>query len=124
MIPQDEEKFLHEQYQSLFFALENKKRELRDAQTAKNMAEHQFEQVKQAIKDYMLGNGIIETDVFILMETEVCEVADVNALPEEYLRTKIIKEANKVKIKAERPDANWYAIVKNTHIKLKEQNDE
>ena len=78
-----------------------------------------FEDVKTAYKDYMEGNGLLETDLCVLFSTESIDCSEIAAVPERYIRVKETKEVNKALLKKERPQGNYYTIVKNQHIKLK-----
>jgi len=104
----NEEKFLIDHYESARYALEMASNEVAYAAAKKRAAEKSFEDVRQALVDYMQGNGLVKTDrLNIAVSTsKSVEVTDIDSVPEEYLR--ITKEVNKAAIKAlNLPENNW-----------------
>lgn len=62
--------------------------------------------------------GVYETSIRM---SEQVDIADNAAVPDDYMHEKISREPDKMKIKANRPNANWYSIkaVRNLQVKLK-----
>lgn len=122
MQPDDEEKFLHDKLISARTELAEIKKAVRALEGKRNVAEKYLAEVEGACKDYMEGNGIIESECFRLKTTEVVDAPDVAAIPSEYLRIKVIPEPDKRKIALDRPaGANWYSMVENKHIMLRSE---
>jgi len=82
-----------------------------------NAAKKNVENAERAAIDYMLGNGLLECDSFKLTTSYRVDVADINAVPEAYIRTKITEEVDKAKIRAMRPAGNFYVMTENHSIK-------
>ena len=117
---QQEEKFLLEQYESARFALENAAKELAHCTAVKRGAEHNLETVRQAILDYMAGNGLVKTENFAISTTRAVDVTDIDSVPEKYIRLK--REVNKALIKAEglTPEGNnWLNYSESTKLTVR-----
>ena len=82
-----------------------------------NAARKNLEEAERAAIDYMLGNGLLECDCFKLTTSYRVDVADIDSVPEEYIRTKITKEVDKAKIRATKPAGNFYVMTENYSIK-------
>lgn len=117
-LPEDEENFLRDQYSDARMRVEEIAKQIRELQGQKNVAEKSEADMKQAILDYLTGNGLIETENFRLGKSVAIEVPDIEAVPEEYLRIK--KEINKAAIKAMKPVGNWYNCVESVTLTMKE----
>lgn len=84
-------------------------------QIKRNEAEHTEAKAEEALIAYMqesgckaIEDGIAEVE---LGESWAVNVADIDAVPEQYIRTKTVREPDKVKIRNERPTgANWYVM--------------
>lgn len=120
MTNQDEESLLLDQLNSARFALEQHKKAMSSLRLEQNALEKRLEEVTQAMADFFTGNGLLEfeTSQFVVRygESESVDVPDVEALPERFVRTKIIKEANKILLRELRPLANYYTIKKSPKI--------
>lgn len=114
MTNDDEEKFLLDEYLTARHMLELCENEIRTLRTKKNGLEKRLEDTKQAMIDYMVGNGVEKTTInhlsVSISKSYAVDVPDVEAVPEEFLRVKVVKEPNKLLIKEARPDANWWSI--------------
>lgn len=74
-------------------------------------------EIMDAVSVEMQSSGIIEDEFFKLATTTTVD-ADIDAVPEEYIRIK--REVNKDKIRKEAPkDANWYTIKETKQLKVK-----
>ena len=117
--PEDEEKFLLEYLNSCNSALLEYKTKLLDAKNHLAFAEKKAEDAKQAVVDYMQGNGLVETDYFKISTTtsKSVDITDIDSVPDEYIRTK--KEVNKAAIKALKlPESNWLKYSEKENIRL------
>lgn len=114
MTNDEEEQFILNEYLTARQAFETHKREMNLMQVKKNQLETRLEETKQAFVDYMVGNGLKETvvnnHVVRLGESYSVDAPDVDAIPEEFVRIKTIREPNKILIREKRPAGNWYAI--------------
>lgn len=110
----DEEQMMADQLDGARHAVKLLKEEKAHIQRAINESEIRVAELEQAALDYMQSNGLVSSEHFYLKKTEQVIVDDVDALPDYFVRFK--READKAKIKAERPDANWYSIQENTNI--------
>ena len=118
--PKDEEDFIIDALQSARHALELHKAETSARRFKQNQLEKQLEDAERTLIDYMLGNGLIKTDRVTLGETESVDAPDVDAIPNEFVRVKTVREPNKILIKEVRPDgANWYSITKNYKVTIR-----
>ncbi len=114
-----EESFLIDQLQSAKHALEIHKKEMTAMRLKQNQLEKIVVDTEQAVIDFMLQNGLLQTDRITLGETSSVDVPDVESVPEQFLRIKTTKEPNKVLIKELAPVANWYSIKKNYKLTLR-----
>lgn len=115
---EDEEQFLIDKMSSARMAFEAIASEIRALQLKKNVTEHQFDECRQAIIDYMQGNGLVETERLKLGKSESVDIVDENAVPDEFMRIK--KEPNKAAIRAMKPVGNWYTMKENVTLIVKE----
>jgi hypothetical protein len=115
----DEEDFIIDKLQSARHALELHKQETSARRFTQNRLEKELEDAERALIDYMLGNGLLKTERVTLGETESVDAPDVDAIPEQYVRTKVVREPNKLLIKEVRPDGNWYSITKNYKVTIR-----
>lgn len=69
-----------------------------DAKTALNIAIKRCDDAEQAMIDFMEGNGIVKTEEASLSYTKSCNVIDVDAVPEQFIRVRTVKEPNKILI--------------------------
>ena len=113
----EEEKMIYDKISSAKMRVEEIKKQIGEMTLRKNEAEKFLADCEQAAMDYMSGNGLVETECFKITKTQVVDVPDVEALPEEYVR--ITKAPDKRKIAAVKPSGNWYAMRENVHILLK-----
>lgn len=113
----DEESYIWEQIQAKQIAHKEAKQIADKAKAVESKFKAELEELEQAAKDYMLGNGIVDCEHFSLRVSEAIIVPDVEALPDEYIRLK--KEPNKVLIKAQKPSANWYSIEQRYNLQTK-----
>lgn len=109
----DEEGILIDQLKSARWKLEQIKRQQTKLALDKDLAEHELEVIKQAIIDYMEGNGLVQFANCTLGYSESIDCPDLEAIPDDYIRVKTVKEPNKALIKAAKPQGNWY-VVKST----------
>lgn len=109
MTPLEEEGFLLDQLLGARHALEMHK-------AKKYTLEKRLAEVEQAMLDYMIANGVKAMHVghnrITLGESFSVAVADIEAVPEEFVRIKTTKEPDKMKIRREMPQGNWYNIEK------------
>lgn len=93
--------------------------------------EKQVEHAEQAYIDFMDANGLVESEcgnyrAFIL-HSERVEVVDLEAVPEAYIRTKVVREPDKLLIKKDAGSlsgANWVAINKVRNLQIRAKNGE
>ena len=119
MTLEEEENFIIDNLQSARRSLELHKQETSARRFTQNRLEKELEDAERAMIDFMVGNGLLQTERATLGESEAVDAPDVDAIPDEYVRTKIIREPNKILIKEVRPIGNWYAIKKNYKITLR-----
>jgi hypothetical protein len=112
-----EEQLIWEQLISKQAAYNEAKKIAEKAKSEADKIKFELEELEQAAKDYMLGNGVVDSEHFSLRVSEAVIVPDIDALPDEYIRIK--KEANKQLIKAARPQANWYGVEKRYNLQVK-----
>lgn len=96
-------------------ALEKKKRAI---QHDLNHAKSFLEDANQAALDYMQETGLVECDAFKLRTSYRVDVEDIASVPEDYLRVKTTTEINKQKIRADKPQANWYTLTPNYSVEV------
>lgn len=93
--------------------------------------EKQVENAEQAYIDFMDANGLVESEcgkykAFIL-HSERVEVVDLEAVPEAYIRTKVVREPDKLLIKKDAGNlsgANWLTINKVRNLQIRAKNGE
>jgi hypothetical protein len=117
MTLEEEEKVLRDKLRSARHAIEAAAQNKRAAQMACNRAEKELADIEQACLDYMNGNGLVETENFVVSVSHRVDVESVDGVPDAYIRTKTTKEPDKIKIKADRPNGNWYVITEHQNIK-------
>lgn len=110
----DEERMIHDQVISARENVERLRKQAMQLQLERNRADKILADCEQAALDYMLGNGIIESENFRIKRTQVVDV--LGEFPDEYARIK--REPDKRKILANRPQANWYTMKENIHLQL------
>lgn len=116
---EDEELLLKDKLNSARHAVKLKSDEIRNLTTQKKQLESELAEIEQDCVDYMQGNGLLATENFTLVKTYSVNIADENAVPDEFCRIKTIREPNKILIKELQPDANWYSIDENISIRSK-----
>lgn len=123
MTVEDEEKFLIDQLNGARFALEQHKKAMSALRFEQNALEKRLEKVEEAMVDYMKGNGLVKFSndkvSISLGKSYVVDVNDIDAVPEEFIRTKVTKEPNKVLIRELKPQGNWYTIVESDKLTIK-----
>lgn len=120
MTEQDEEKILIDQLQSKRAKVEKIKAARAALMFDQNEAEHELEQVEQAIIDYMTGNGLLQFANLELGKSYSVDVENIEAVPEKYIRVKTTREVNKALIRAERPEGvNWYTMKESYKLTVK-----
>lgn len=110
MTLEEEEKFLIDKLLSARHAIELNKKAKRELVAKGSQLEKELADIEQAAIDYMLGNGIKETSGLSISETYSVDVPDVDAMPEEFVRVKTVREPNKNLIRELKPQGNWYSI--------------
>lgn len=115
----NEEAFLLDRLRSDRHAVEVAGRAITDARLKKAEAEARLEQTEQAVVDYMTANGLIKFANCTLGKSESVDCPDIDAVPEEFIRTKVTKEVNKALIRAARPAGNWYTIAEKPKLTIK-----
>lgn len=110
----DEERMIADQLASAEAHLKELEKKKRNHQTLIDIQKKEVATLKQAALDYMQGNGLVDSELFRIQKSTSVIVDDVDALPDEYVRIK--REPDKLKIKANLPDANWYSIEENINI--------
>ena len=118
MTNEEEENFIIDRLQSARHALELHKQETSVRRFKQNQLEKELAEVEQALIDYMLGNGLLKTERVTLGETESVDAPDVDAIPEEFVRVKTVREPNKILIKELRPEGNWWVLKKTYKITI------
>ena len=119
MTIQDEEKFIADQIETAQMAVREAEKAKRLASDNLQTMRDHLETVKQAAIDYCLGNGLKSCDSFSISSTYSVDVEDIDAVPEEFIRTKITKEANKVLIREAKPQGNWYVMKEGYKLHIK-----
>jgi hypothetical protein len=117
-MPNDEAQMIHEHLAGARQTLELLQKQKSDILYKIATAQRHVEEAKQAAIDYMQGNGLVSDDYFRIGKSEAVIVDDVDALPDDFVRIK--READKAKIKALRPNANWYRIEESITLTLKQ----
>lgn len=123
MTIEDEESFLIDQLNSARFALEQHKKAMSALRFEQNALEKRLEEAEQAMVDYMKGNGLVKFSndkvIISLRKSYAVDVSDIDAVPEEFIRTKVTKEPNKGLIRELKPQGNWYTIVESDKLTIK-----
>lgn len=119
MTIEDEEKMIADQIQSARADLEIYEKAARAARFEVDQQRAALQTLTQAALDYMTGNGLTECESFRVKKSYRVDVEDISSVPTEYLRVKTITEINKDKIRAERPDANWYTMAEHLNVEVK-----
>jgi hypothetical protein len=102
------------------FALEQHKKGISPLRFEQNRLESELEKIEQAAIDYMTGNGLLDCDSFRLGVTHSVDCPDIEAVPEEFVRVKMVREPNKILIKELKPEgANWYVLKTNYKLTVK-----
>jgi hypothetical protein len=108
----DRQRLLEHETKSTAIQFELKKEKLK--------LEKEIKTTEEAFIDFMKGSGIEQTRSahlkFTLGKSYRVEVESIEAVPEEFIRTKVTKEVDKLKIKNLRPQGNFYTIFE--HDKL------
>lgn len=91
------------------------KHEIAKLNIASNQAEQTLERAELALIAYMQETGQVAFESgemeITLKDSYTVDVADINAVPEAYIRSKVVREPDKQKIRNERPaGANWYIM--------------
>lgn len=113
-----EERLIAEQIAAAKEAVITAKKDSVLAQQALKASESRLDAAMQAATDYMLGNGLLECESFKLTTSYRVDVADIEAVPDEYIRVKTTKEVDKAKIRATKPAGNFYVMSEHYGIKL------
>lgn len=110
MTTDEEEAFLIDKVLSARHEVILKMDELRALKLSLNQAEQYAESCEQALLDYYAANGITKSTcgdfTATISKSVSVDVADIDSVPEKYIRTKITKEVNKALIRAEGLEAN------------------
>jgi len=123
MTNDDEEGFLTQQLLDARHALELFKQESSARKFKQNELEKRLADTEQALLDYVNANGLKQFEVgthkITIGISEVVDCPDIDAIPSQFIREKIVKEPNKILIKELRPaGANWYSIKTNQKITI------
>jgi len=121
MTIEEEESLIIDKLQSARHALELHKKECSAMRFKQNQLEKEVDDADRALIDYMLGNGLLKTERVTLGETTAVDAPDVDAIPDQFVRVKTIREPNKVLIKELRPEGNWYSLTKNYKVTIRSQ---
>ena len=116
---EDEEKFIAEQIASARHELEIYEKAARAARWKVDQQRATLQTLTQVALDYMTGNGLTECEAFRVKRSFRVDVESIDAVPPEYLRVKTITEINKKKIRAERPQGNWYVFEEHLSVEVK-----
>ena len=116
MTNDNEEKALVDKLTGARIALNAHVAETRKRKMEQNRLEKELETAEQAAVNYMLDNGLLQTERMRLGISRSVDIEDVEAVPDEFIRTKITKEPNKILIKEAKPLGNWYTIKTNYNI--------
>ena len=119
MTTEQEEQFIAGQIQSARHELELAEKAARAARFEVDKRKADLNTLTQAALDYMTGNGLTECDAFKLRKSYRVDVENINAVPAEYIRTTVKEEINKEKIRAERPQGNWYVMEEHLNVEVK-----
>lgn len=116
---EDEENFLIEQYESARQRVFETEETFKEAKFQKDKAARELEEMRQALIDFMEGNGLVSTERLWLSKTVSLsvDIIDVDSVPDEYIRIK--REPNKAAIKALKlPESNWLKYKETTNYRL------
>lgn len=120
MTTTEEELFLTQQLLDARRRLDEHKLENSRRKFQQNQLEFELDAIKQAMVDYCTGNGLkqfnTEHYTITLSTSESVDAPDVIAIPNDYLRVRM--EPNKEKIRAERPEGNWYTIKETPSVRI------
>ena len=119
MTNDDEEKFLLDKLLSQRERVEIVRKRKVEAEMEYRRECKLLDDIGEAVRDYMLGNGILETDNFQVFTSTSVDVESIDAVPETFIRTKISKEVDKAKIRSMKPEGNWYVMKETKHVKLR-----
>lgn len=124
MTHDQEEAFLIDKVLSARHELALKKDEARILKLAVNQLEQYAADCETALLDYYKTNGIAKStcgDFTVTIGNSISvDVADVESVPEKYIRTKITKEVNKALIRAEGLEANnWLSYSHTPTVTIK-----
>lgn len=120
MTHDDEEKFLTQQLFSARERLMELKAAAIELKTRTALEEKRLSDIENAIIVSMQASGVVETEQFKLTPSYSVIVNDIDAIPDEYIRTKTTKEVNKAAIKALRPRGNWWHLHETIGLTVKE----
>lgn len=115
----DEEGFLLDQLRSARMQVKIAERAATEARFKKAEADAYLANVEQAVVDYMTAHGLVKFSNCTLGKSESVDCPDINAVPEEYIRVKEVREVNKALIRAARPAGNWYTIKETPKLTIK-----
>jgi hypothetical protein len=123
MTNENEEQLLTEE---LLFArkdLELAKQTVAMARIEQNKAEAYLAGVEQAVADYFTGSGLLKFEAgnvtVELGKSYSVDVETIDAVPEAYIRTKVVKEVDKQRIRDERPAGNFYVMKESNKITVR-----
>lgn len=119
MTVEQEEKFIADQIATARHELEIAEKQSRAAKFEVDKRKDALATLTQAALDYMTGNGLLECDSFRLRKSYRVDVESIDAVPAEYIRTKISQEINKEKIRSQKPAGNWYIFSEHLNIEVK-----
>lgn len=121
MTNDEEENLIRDQLSTARMAVEAAERAKRQASDNLAVMKENLAQVQQAALDYMKGNGLVECDAFRLRKSYRVNVENIDAVPDEYKRTKTTIEPDKAKIRANKPEGNWYIMEESETVEIKEE---
>ena len=124
MTNEDEELLLTDKLLDARNKVERIKRLVTYLLTRQNRNQKDLEVIEQAFADYFEGNGLIKLEamgciVSYSLSSSV-DIADPTAVPEEFIRRKIVSEPDKIKIRNEAPrNSNWFTIKQSPKITVR-----
>ncbi len=119
MTNDEEEQFIVQQLKDAQHRLRVHVREDSNWRIVKNQLEAEVARLEIAALDYMKGNGLLETEHLSIRKTRAVDVPDIEAVPEQFVREKIVREPNKLLIRELAPEGNWYIMTENESVILK-----
>jgi len=108
------EEYLIQEYHRTQKAQAEAKAEMAKMRIEVNVAEKAAAEAEADLVKYMKENGLLSfehgQDEFAVKDFYSVDIADPAAVPDDYMRQKLCREPDKVKIRGERPAGNGYTM--------------